>query len=223
MRGAHCPQIFRAAHACRRPFAGLRAAQPLACRARGTSFPPMPPTARTDRLRPHPRTQIPSLGRRASSPEAPERAARRCPAAVATVARGGMRARAGVASGYNWGHGGGVRGARRHGRAGRHRGVAAAFGRSAIVSHWGRPAGRGAHRDVGRWEPRAAPGWLLLARGRPDGGLGSLWVWSQPCRGSLPAAVAVRSCSRGRRRSWKMLEIARDHMSGMRCFGEKSS
>ena len=49
MRGAHCLQIFRAAHACRRLFAGLRAAQPLACRARGTSFPPMPPTARTDR------------------------------------------------------------------------------------------------------------------------------------------------------------------------------
>jgi hypothetical protein len=206
MQGARCPQIFRAAHACRRPFAGLRAAQPLACRARGTSLPPMSPTARTDRLRPHQRTQNPSPGRRASSPEALERAAGRCPAAVETGARGGTRARACVASGTNRGHGGGVRGARRHDRAGPHRGVAAAFSRSVIVSHWGRPAGRGAGRDVGRWEPRAAPGRLLLARGLPGGGFGSLWVWSQPCQGPLPAAVAVRSCSRGCRPSVSILE-----------------
>jgi hypothetical protein len=211
MRGAHCPQRFCAARACRRPFAGLRAAQPLACRARGTSLPPMPPTARTDRLRPHRRTQVPSPGRRASSLEAPERAAARCLAAVATVARGGMRARAGVASGTNRGHGGGVRGARRHGRAGPHRGVAAVFDRSAIVSHRAHPAGRGAGRDVGRWEPPAAPGRLLLARGRPGGGLGSLWGWSQPSQGSLPAAVAVRSCSPGTSsypgKYWRLREI----------------
>jgi hypothetical protein len=149
------------AHLQSRPFAGLRAAQLLACRACGTPLPPTPRMTRTDHLSPHPRTQIPSPGRRVSSSEAPERAAGRCAAAVATVARGGTHARAAVASSTTRGHGGGVRRARRHGRAGPHRGVATVFGRSAIVLHRGRPAGRGVGRDVGRWEPRAAPGRLL--------------------------------------------------------------
>ena len=223
MRGAHCPQRFCAARACRRPFAGLRAAQPLACRARGTSLPPMPPTARTDRLRPHRRTQIPSPGRRASSLEAPERAAARCLPAVATIARGGMRARAGVASGTNRGM---------VGACGQHAGMVA----PALIAAWrpfstALPSSR--IRPVLRAEVRAEMSAVGSPRRLQGGsswlGGGQVVGWARSgggrslakalCQPRWPSARALGDVVL----SWKILEIARDQMSGIRCFGEKSS
>jgi hypothetical protein len=93
---------------------------------------------------------MPPPGRRASSSEAPERAAGRRAAAVATVVRGGMRVCAAVASGMMRGPGAGVRGALERGRTGPCSGVVADLGCSAIALHRGRPAGRGASRDSGR-------------------------------------------------------------------------
>ena len=186
-----CPQIFRVAHARDRPIARWRAPPTLPCGARGTPLPPTPDTHVTDHLRPNLRTQMPSPGRRVSTPEAPERAAVRRTAAVATVARGGTRAWAGVASGTMRGHGAGVPGALGRGRAGPCGGVAADFGCCAIAPHWGCPARRAGGRDAGRWEPSAVPGRLRAVRGWPAGSEQPPRCRSEHQRGVVGAATVA--------------------------------